>query len=76
MITKEAVRLGNPVELAGRVMTPVIRVRYTVAGADPGVGGFASVEPLGVVLEETGGMFFYAFDPLTAWDWISVRLEA
>ncbi|MEN6518526.1 MAG: hypothetical protein ABFC38_10075 [Methanospirillum sp.] len=75
MIAKDAVRLGNPVETAGRVLTPVLRIRYTVAGADPGVGGFGSVEPLGLVLEEAGGTFFYAFDLLKGWDWVSARLE-
>jgi hypothetical protein len=75
VIAKDAVRLGNPVETAGRVLTPVLRIRYTVAGADPGVGGFGTVEPLGLVLEEAGTMFFYAFDPLKGWDWVSARLD-
>lgn len=76
MIAKDAVRLGDPVEAAGRVLTPVLRVRYTVAGADPGAaGGFGAVEPLGVVLEEAGETFFYAFDLLRGWDWVSARLE-
>jgi hypothetical protein len=76
VIATDAVRLGPPVEAAGRVLTPVLRVRYTVAGADPGgAGGFGAVEPLGVVLEEGGRTFFYAFDLLRGWDWILPRLE-
>lgn len=76
MIAKDAVRLGDPVEAAGRVVTPVLRVRYTVAGADPGgAGGFGAVEPLGIVLEEAGETFYYTFDLLRGWDWVSARLE-
>lgn len=71
MIAVDAVRLGRPVEAAGRVLTPVLRVRYTVAGT----GGAGSVAPLGVVSEGDGGAFFYAFDPLKGWDWVSGRLE-
>lgn len=76
MIAKDAVRLGDPVEAAGRVLTPVLRVRYTVAGVDPGgAGGFGAVEPLGLVLEEAGETSYYAFDRLRGWDWVSARLE-
>ncbi len=71
MIAVDAVRLGRPVEAAGRVLTPVLRVRYTVAGT----GGAGSVAPLGVVLEEAGETFFFAFDLLKGWDWVSGRLE-
>ena len=76
MIATDGVRLGDPVEAAGRVLTPVLHVRYTVAGADPGgAGGFGAVEPLGLVLEEAGETFYYAFDLLRGWDWVSARLE-
>jgi hypothetical protein len=76
MIAHDTLRLGSPVEAMGRVLTPVLRVRYTITGADPGgAGGFGAVEPLGVVLEEAGETFFYAFDLLKGWDWISARLE-
>jgi len=71
VIATDGVRLGPPVEAAGRVLTPVFRVRYTVAGP----GGFGAVEPVGVVLEEAGETFFYAFDLLKGWDWVSTRLE-
>ena len=75
MIATDAVRLGNPVATAGRILTPVLRVRYTIAGADPEIGGFGRVEPVGFVLEEAGRTFFYAFDLLKGWDWVSGRLE-
>ena len=71
MIATDAVRLGNPVEAAGRVLTPVLHIRYTIAGP----AGFGAVEPVGLVLEEAGGTFFYAFDLLKGWDWVSARLE-
>lgn len=76
MMVRDSFRLGQSVEAAGRVLTPVLRVRYTVEGADPGVaGGFGAVEPLGVVLEEAGGTYFFAFDLLRGWDSFASRLE-
>lgn len=77
MTVRDSFRLGPPVEAAGRVLTPVIRVRYTVENAGPGgAGGFGAVEPLGLVLEVSGRTYFFAFDPLMAWDWVAERLEA
>jgi hypothetical protein len=75
MIVRDLVRLGNPVEAAGRVLTPVLRVRYTIVGDSSAAGAFGAVEPLGVMLEEAGQTFFYAFDLLRGWDWVSARLE-
>ena len=74
MIAIDEVRLGDPFELAGRVLTPVLRVRYTVVATPGGAGGFGGVEPLGIVLEEAGETFYYAFDLLRGWDWVSARL--
>lgn len=71
MIVEDAVRLGSPLEVGGRRLTPVVRVRYTV----PGMAGFGSVEPLGFVLEEAGETSYYSFDPLRGWGWVRVRLE-
>jgi hypothetical protein len=71
----DAVRLGPSLEAGGRVLTPVLRVRYTVYGTDPGgAGGFGAVEPLGFVLEDSGETFFFAFELLKSWDWVSARL--
>ena len=75
MIVRDTLRLGSPVEAAGRVLTPVLRVRYTIGGDSSAAGAFGAVEPLGVVLEEAGETVFYAFDLLRGWDWISARLE-
>lgn len=75
MIVRDVVRLGDPVEAAGRVLTPVLRVRYTIGADSSAAGAFGAVEPVGVVLEEAGGTFFYAFDLLRGWDWVSARLE-
>lgn len=72
MIVRETVRLGEPVMAAGRVLTPVLRVRYTVAGG----AGFGAVEPLGIVVEEAGETVFFGFDLLRGWDWIAGRLGA
>ena len=30
MIVRDGLRLGNSVEAAGRVLTPILRVRYTI----------------------------------------------
>lgn len=75
MIVRDAVRLGPPIEAAGRVLTPVFRVRYTIGSDISVAGAFGAVEPVGVVLEEAGGTFFYAFDLQGGWDWVSTRLE-
>ncbi len=71
MIAKDAVRFGASVEAGGRVLTPVVRVRYTVVG----MAGFGAVEPLGFVLEEDGETSYYSFDLLRGWDWVRARLE-
>lgn len=76
MIAIDEVRLGDPFEAAGRVLTPVLRVRYTVVAGPGGAGGFGGVEPLGIVLEEAGETFYLPFDPQRDWDWVSARLEA
>ena len=77
MTVRDSLRLGQPVEAAGRVLTPVLHVRYTVEGAGPGgAGGIGAVEPLGLVLEESGMTYFFAFDPLRGWDWVAKRLRA
>ncbi len=72
----DAVRLGIPVRAGGRVLTPVLRVRYAVYNTGPGgAGGVGAVEPLGVVLEDSGETLFYAFDLLEGWDRVSTRLD-
>ena len=75
MIVRDMVRLGNPVEAAGRILTPVLRVRYTIGGDNSAAGAFGAVEPVGVVLEEAETTYFFAFDLLKGWDWVSARLE-
>jgi hypothetical protein len=76
MIVRDMVRLGNPVEAAGRVLTPVLRVRYTLVGDSSSAGAFGAVEPVGVVLEEAEKTYFFAFDLLKGWDWVLAHLEA
>ena len=75
-MARDEVRFGDPIEAAGRVLTPVLRVRYTVVAGPAGAGGFGAVEPLGIVLEEAGETFYLPFDPQRDWDWIAARLEA
>lgn len=72
MIAKDAVRLGAPVEAAGRRVRPVLRVRYMVLDA---TAGFGAVEPLGVLVEEGDASRYYPFDLLRSWDWVAARLE-
>lgn len=71
MISRDGVRLGDPVIVGGRVLVPVVRVRYTLAGP----AGFGSVEPLGFKVEEDGQETFYSFDPSLDWDAVVARLE-
>ena len=76
MIEHDGYRLGSPVEAAGRILTPVLHVRYLVGGgSSPVAGAFGAIEPVGVVLEEAGGTFFYSFDLLRDWSWVEARLE-
>ena len=71
MNATDAVRFGTPVAAGGRVLTPIIRVRYTVVG----LASFGAVEPLGFLLEEDGETSYYSFDLLRGWDWVRARLE-
>ncbi|HOT95159.1 MAG TPA: hypothetical protein PK089_08240 [Methanoregulaceae archaeon] len=71
MIARDSVRLGAPVSAGGRLLTPVVRVRYTLAGT----GGFGSVEPLGLLVGESGETTFYPFDPSFDWDRVSAALR-
>ncbi len=71
MISRDGVRLGDPVIVGGRVLVPVVRVRYTLAGP----AGFGSVEPLGFKVEEAGQELFYSFDPSLDWDQIVARFD-
>lgn len=71
MIARDGVRLGAPVTAGGRILTPVIRVRYSLAGP----AGLGSVEPLGLLVKEDGQETFYSFDPTLDWDQVVVRLE-
>jgi hypothetical protein len=75
MIVRDLVRLGIPFEAAGRVLTPVLRVRYTIVGESSAAGAFGSVEPVGIVLEEADRTYFFAFDLLKGWDWVQARLD-
>jgi hypothetical protein len=75
MIAHDGVRLGRPIEAAGRTLTPVLHVRYTIGSGSTVAGAFGAVEPVGVVLEEAGHTIFYAFDLLRGWDWVEPRLE-
>lgn len=75
MIMRDGVRLGSPVKATGRILTPVLRVRYTIGSEGSVAGAFGAVEPVGLVLEEAGETFFFAFDLLKGWDWVSARLE-
>jgi hypothetical protein len=75
MITRDTVRLGAPVKAAGRVLTPVLHIRYTIGSGSSSAGAFGAVDPVGVVLEEAGATFYFAFDLLKGWDWVSARLE-
>ncbi|NLX50405.1 MAG: hypothetical protein GXY82_11180 [Methanospirillum sp.] len=67
----DAVRFGEPVEAAGRVVTPVIRVRYAVTG----VGGSGSVEPLGLIFREDESVHYYPFSPGWGWEEVAARLD-
>jgi uncharacterized spore protein YtfJ len=72
VIGKDVIRLGDPVSSGDRVITPVMRVRYTLTGG----AGFGSVEPVGLVVEEGGETVYYPFDPLRGWEWVASRLDA
>ena len=71
MITCDAVRLGDPVIAGDRVLTPVVRVQYTLAS----MAGIGSVEPLGLLVDESSEKIFYPFDPELDWSRISAMLE-